>query len=112
MKSVMIRRDAALMIPQTIPAWEVPLLESAHENVTVEGESTFDREAPEASDEYKRLETKYGRSENEDGSRGVPHVAAVYGHINGGGVQRLADAIKAATVANDAADLIGTEQVA
>ena len=111
MKTVMIRRDAALVIPQTVAAWEVPLLEAAHENVTIESESTFDRAAPDAQDEYRRLETKYGRSENEDGSRGQPFVAAVYGHANGGGVKRLAEAIQAAVVVDDAADLVG-EQVA
>lgn len=110
MKNVMIRRDAALIIPQNVPVWEVPLLEAAHENVTVEGESTFEREAPDAQDEYRRLETKYGRSENEDGSRGQPFVAAVYGHMNGGGVKRLAEAIQAATVvSDDASDLVGAQ---
>lgn len=115
MKQVMIRRDAALIIPQTVAAWEVPLLEAAHDNVTTEGETTLDRAAPDAQDEYRRLETKYGRSENEDGSRGQPYVAAVYGHVNGGGVARLAEAIKAATFeapASDAADLIGEQATA
>lgn len=109
MKQVMIHRDATLAIPQTVAAWEVPLLEAAHENVVVTGDTTIERAAPEPQDEYRRLETKYGRSENEDGSRGQPYVAAVYGHANGGGVTRLAEAIKAATVApaSDAADLIG-----
>jgi len=112
MKNVMVRRDPALIIPQEVPAWELPLLESAHENVTVESERTLNRAAPDAQDEYKRLEAKYGRSENDDGSRGQPHVAAVYGHVSGGGVKRLAEAIQAAVVVYGAEDLLGSEQVA
>jgi hypothetical protein len=105
---VLIQRDAALAIPQKVPVWELPILEAVHPTVEVVSESAFEREPPEAEDEFRRLSTKYGRSENEDGSKGLPFVDAVYGQ-HGIGIGRLRDAIKAATVEEtaDAADLLG-----
>jgi len=97
---VIIQRDAALAIPQKVPAWELPLLEAVHPTVEVVKEFVFDRKPPEAEDEFSRLRTKYGRSENEDGSKGLPFVEAVYGQ-HGVGIGRLRDAIQAATVAEE-----------
>jgi len=104
--NVIVVRDAALQIPQNVPAWELPILEAVHTTVTVTGESLFDREPPAAEDEFVRLRTKYGRSENEDGSKGLPFVEAVYGQ-HGIGIGRLRDAIKAATVEESTEDLLG-----
>lgn len=104
---VLIKRDAALAIPQRVAAWELPLLEAAHPTVEVTAELVFDREPPAAEDEFQRLKTRYGRSENEDGSKGLPYVEAVYGQ-HGVGVSRLRDAISSATVeAEPAEGLLG-----
>jgi len=107
---VLIRRDATLAIPQTVAAWEVPLLEAAHDTVEVVGERILDRGPPETDDEFVRLGNKYGRSENEDGSKGLPFVEAVYGQ-HGIGRGRLAEAIKAATVAEEPVEALLGEAV-
>ena len=103
-----IRRKELAEFVETFAAWELPILEAMHHTVEIVGETTWDREAPETQDEYKRLETRYGRTTNEDGSRGLPYVAAVFGQFNVG-MQRLGDAIKAATVVTptDVSDLMG-----
>jgi len=104
---VLLVRDAALHIPETVAAWELPILEAVFESVKVNGEFLVTRDAPEVEDEFMRLNNRYGRSENEDGSKGLPYVEAVYGQ-HGIGHARLAEAIKAATVEADAtADLMG-----
>jgi hypothetical protein len=104
-----IVRNELVVIVEWVPAWELPILEAMHQSVSLIGQSTFDdREPPDVQEEYKRLETRYGRTTNEDGSRGLPFVAAVYGQFNVG-YSRLADAIKAAIVETppaDASDLL------
>jgi len=77
-------------------AWEVPILEAVHTAVEVLGEIVVNRAPPEAADEYGRLEARYGRSENDDGSKGIPFVAAVYGQ-HAVGVAALRREIAAAT---------------
>lgn len=104
-----VRNELATFV-EWFPSWELPILEAMHQSATVVGQSTMDRDAPDVQDEYKRLETRYGRTTNEDGSRGLPYVAAVYGQFNVG-YSRLGDAIKAATVETppaDASDLLGS----
>lgn len=104
-----VRNELATFV-EFFPAWELPILEAMHQSATVIGESTTDRDAPDVQEEYKRLETRYGRTTNEDGSRGLPYVAAVYGQFNVG-YSRLGDAIRAATVETppaDASDLLGS----
>jgi hypothetical protein len=97
---ILIKRDAILAIPAKVATWELPIIEAAHEGVEVVSEFVFDRPPPDVKDEFERLSQRYGRSENEDGSRGLPYVQAVYGQ-HGVGLGRLADAIKAATVEVD-----------
>jgi hypothetical protein len=97
---ILIKRDTALAIPAKVAAWELPLIEAAHAGVEVLNEAVVDRPPPDVKDEFERLSQRYGRSENEDGSRGLPYVQAVYGQ-HGVGLGRLADAIKAATVEVD-----------
>ncbi len=80
-----------------VAEWEVPLLEAVHHDVSVVAESLVNRTPPGAEDEYVRLQNRYKHSVNEDGSRGLPHVAAVYGQF-GVGTKSLARAIAAATV--------------
>jgi hypothetical protein len=109
---ILIKRDAILAIPAKVATWELPIIEAAHEGVEVVSEFTFDRPPPDVTDEFERLSQRYGRSENEDGSRGLPYVQAVYGQ-HGVGLGRLADAIKAATVEVDATEgLMGEAETA
>ena|SRR6266853_552696 len=105
-----VRNELATFV-EWFPAWELPILEAMHQSVTVIGQSIFDdRNPPDVQEEYNRLQTRYGRTTNEDGSRGLPYVAAVYGQFNVG-YSRLGDAIKAATVDTppaDASDLLAS----
>ncbi len=89
-----------------VPEWEVPLLEIVHASggpegsnptVTRIGERLVTRDPPAAADEYKRLQERYKRTTNEDGSPGPIVVAQVYGAY-GVGQSRLRAAIEAATV--------------
>lgn len=91
------------------PEWEVDILEAIHEAVERLGDIIQNVDAPSAEEEFERLKNRYGRSENEDGSRGIPYVATVYGQGNVG-VRALALAIRKATVEEapeDARDLLG-----
>jgi hypothetical protein len=91
------------------PEWEVDILEAIHEAVERLGDIVHNVEPPNAEDEYERLKNRYGRSENEDGSRGIPYVATVYGQHNVG-ISALRRAIEKATVADapaDGSDLLG-----
>ena len=105
---VKIRRSELTEPVAIYSVWELPILEAAHIQVTVLRELEISRTPPDAQDEYTRLENRYGRTVNEDGSRGLPYVAAIYGQFNAG-VQKLADAIKHATVEDtgDQSDLMG-----
>jgi hypothetical protein len=58
------------------------------------------RELPDAAEEYQRLENRYKRARNDDGSFGLPVVATVYGQ-HAAGVQALKRAIADAAVAED-----------
>lgn len=108
-QKIRVRRDEVTAIENTLPLWEIPIMEAVHQSghgSTLGEEVILDRAAPEVEDEYMRLEQRYGRMTNEDGSRGVPFVAAVYGTL-ATGRQNLARAIAEATVSDDAADLVG-----
>ena len=94
---LLLKRDSALHIPETVGAWEVPILEAVFPEVEVKREFLITRDAPVVEDEFARLSNRYGRSENEDGSKGLPFVEAVYGQ-HGIGHNRLKAAIEAATV--------------
>jgi hypothetical protein len=100
---VEVRRSEVTNIPTVVAVWELPILEAMHQAVKVIEEVVLDREAPSAQDEFSRLTTRYGRTTNEDGSRGISFVGAVYGQF-GVGLQRLGDAIKSATIATPATD--------
>jgi hypothetical protein len=85
----------------TVPEWELPILAAIHgrrEPVVIK-ESLVDRAAPEADDEFRRLVRRYGSTENEDGSKGIPFVASVYGQF-GIGDKALGQAIAKATVSS------------
>lgn len=106
-----VHRSEMHTVIRDFPEWEMPILEAMHGTVEVEGKPLIvNRAPPDAQDEYARLERRYGRQENEDGSKGIPYVAAVYGQ-HGVGVARLKQAIEAGTVEDapeTAEDLIGS----
>ena len=75
-------------------------------------EVEIDRAAPVAEEEYTRLENRYRQSTNEDGSKGLPFVAAVYGQYQNG-IRELQKAIDASVIEQvstpvDADSLLGT----
>jgi hypothetical protein len=87
---------------ETLPLWEVPVVAAVHEGdvKVLEDVTMVGRDLPDAKEEFERLENRYKRSRNEDGSFGLPVVANVYGQ-HGAGVQALKRAIADATVEAD-----------
>lgn len=98
-KNVSVQRSELMTIVRSVPEWVVPILGAVHgtDKVVELGEEFVDRDLPPAREEASRLEILYGRSENEDGSKGIPFVAAVYGQ-NMMGLNHLDAAMKAAIV--------------
>lgn len=106
-KNLAIRRDELTVLKTTVAEWEVPLLKLVHgdEMVTEEaGEPWADRDPPEVSDEYRRLEAKYRMPPHDDGRPGERAVTAVYGAF--GASPALRQAIEAATFERTT-DLLG-----
>jgi hypothetical protein len=101
-----IRRNEGATVRNSFPAWEIPILKVVHgeDAITVMGEKLVNREPPEAHDEFTRLNNRYRRGSNEDGSQGTPYVHMVYGEL---GVQKLQQAIEAAVTAAPQGDLTG-----
>lgn len=100
---IAIRRSELHTVRDTLPLWEVPLLAAIHDDGAVqvlEEVIIAHRELPPAKEEYQRLENRYKRARNDDGSQGLPVVATVYGQ-HAAGVQALGRAISDATVAED-----------
>lgn len=108
-------KENSLALQVDVPEWELPILRAVHDR----GEGSVDpvklleirnvkREPPDAASEYERLKRRYGLSEGDDGKKGLPYVAIVYGQF-GVGPQNLAKAIEASVT--DAAetqdDLVG-----
>lgn len=104
--AVEIRRNETIQLRNSFPEWEIPVLRAVHgdDNVTVVGEKLVDRDPPDAQDEFVRLNERYKRSRNDDGSLSTPFVHMVYGEM---GVGRLADAIQAAVTDPPEGDLVG-----
>lgn len=89
-----------------VAEWEMPILAAKHPRIEsgprIVEEVWIERDPPDTRGEYVRLENRYGRTMNEDGSKGAPWVAAVYGGmVAGQGGGNLAKAIKAATLEVD-----------
>lgn len=106
---VKVIRSEMHQVIDNYPEWEIEILEAIHQAVERLGEITYNIAAPDALDEFERLKNRYGRSENEDGSRGIPYVASVYGQHNVG-VTALRRAIEKAVVQeapSDGSDLLG-----
>lgn len=106
-KKVEVRRSELHSVHETVPAWEVPLLQAAHEGAIEELETLQrDREAPSPQDEYLRLEQRYGVSHTDDGSIGPLFVAMVYGQ-GALGIKRLSEEMsKAVTASKSAAEMV------
>jgi hypothetical protein len=96
-----VKTSELFELEHCVPEWEVPIVQAVHsarDGVTiVDTDILVDRPLPEAADEFTRLVTRYRTTEKEDGSRGIPFVAAVYGEF-GIGTRKLAEAIQASYV--------------
>lgn len=102
-------RSELHQVVDNYPEWEVDILEAIHQSVERLGDMVYNRDAPDAEEEFQRLSGRYGRSENDDGSRGIPYVASVYGQHKVG-LDSLRRAIEKATVGAapaDGSDLLG-----
>ena len=102
-QKISIRRSELHTVQDIIPTWEVPLLEAVHEDNAVqiiENVVIAGRELPNEKEEYERLENRYKRARNDDGSYGLPVVATVYGQ-HAAGIQALKRAISEAAVSED-----------
>lgn len=111
---VSVRRSELQTTHTDIPAWELPVLRVVYpekDAVQVLGEIIVNREPPVAQAEFERLQRRYGRIENDDGSKGAAYVDAVFGQF-GVGTANLEREIAKAVVqqveetADDNADLI------
>lgn len=100
-QKVRITRSELHSIVEDYPTWEVPLIQAVHEQVQVIGEGVRSGGVlPNPEEEYERLNNRYPRQKNDDGSLGIASVAAVYGHHQVG-VQALKRAIKEAEMPED-----------
>lgn len=102
-QTINIRRSELHTAQETLPLWEVPVVAAVHADGAVQVVQEVilaDRTLPDAKEEYERLESRYKRARNDDGSLGDAVVAEVYGK-HGAGVQALKRAISEATVAED-----------
>jgi len=98
-KKVAVQRSELMTVERSVPEWVVPVIAAVHgnEKVAEKGDEFVDREIPPTREEAQRLESLYGRSENDDGSKGIPFVSIVYGQ-NVMGLSHLEAAINAAVV--------------
>lgn len=97
---IAVRRSELHTQEDTVALWEVPVIEAVHDegSVKVLAEVIMaDRNLPDAVEEYQRLEARYKRARNDDGSFGDMVVANVYGK-HGAGIQALKRAIQGAEV--------------
>jgi hypothetical protein len=104
--TVEIRRNETIQLVNSFPQWEIPVLRAVHGDDAVKeiGEKLVNRDPPDAQDEFVRLNDRYKRSRNEDGSLGTPFMHQVYGEL---GVGRLAEAIQEAVTEAPEGDLVG-----
>ena len=100
---ISIRRSELHTVERAVPLWEIPVIAAVHDEGavrTVKDIVIVGRDLPDPKDEFERLEARYKLARNEDGSRGMPVVAAVYGQ-HGAGLQALKRAIAEAEVTED-----------
>lgn len=100
---IAIRRTELHTVEDTLPLWEVPVVSAVHDDgaVKVLAEVVITgRELPDAKEEFERLDVRYKRARNDDGSFGLAVVETVYGQ-HGAGIQALKRAIAEAAIAED-----------
>lgn len=100
---ISIRRSELHTIEDFVPLWEVQVIAAVHDDgaiKVIEDKIIANRELPDAKEEYERLEVRYKRARNDDGSQGLPVVATVYGQ-HAAGLQALKRAIADAKVTED-----------
>lgn len=100
---ISIRRSELHTVEETMPLWEVPVVSAVHDEGAVkilEDVILAKYVLPDAKEEMQRLENRYKRARNEDGSQGLPVVATVYGQ-HAAGLQALKRAIAEAQVEAD-----------
>jgi hypothetical protein len=111
--NVEIRLSELTTVSKGVAAWELPILEAVHPGaVEVKSERFVERaSAPDVNGEFQRLTNLYGDTVDQNGSKGLPFAATVYGQF-GVGNANLAKAIAAATLADEApSDLLGADPV-
>lgn len=92
-----VLKDRANIVHRRVPVWEVPILEALHGDVSVVKEIVEERPTPSSDAEFDRLSAAYGESVGENGDKGLPFVAAVYGQ-HGAGRSALRAAMQAAVL--------------
>lgn len=100
---ISIRRSELHTVHDTLPLWEVPVVSAVHDDGAVQvirDVVIADRQLPDVKEEMERLEARYKRARNDDGSLGLPVVIAVYGQ-HAAGLQTLKRAIQEAKVEED-----------
>lgn len=100
---ISIRRSELHTVTDTLPLWEVPVVSAVHDDGAVQVLKDViitGRELPDAKEEMERLEVRYKRARNDDGSQGLPVVVTVYGQ-HAAGLQTLKRAIQEAKVEED-----------
>jgi hypothetical protein len=93
-------QQGASMVKLRVPAWETPVLQSMHEEVTILRDVCEERDAPSVSAEMGRLKVAYGAERKEGGFTGIPYVEGVYGQ-NQAGVQALKQAMQSCVMPKD-----------
>jgi|SRR5882724_5347457 len=102
-----IRRNELSTLEESYASWEIPLIEALFDQAERIGSFTVDRDAPDALEEYQRLEGRYQRPTGEDGTPGLPLVQSVYG-AHAPGLANLKRAIGEGIVESKGfADLVG-----
>jgi len=101
-QKISIRRSELHTAEEVMPLWEIPIVAAVHDGQIAIREDVIiaERDLPNAAEEFERLENRYKRARNEDGSFGLPVVATVYGQ-HGAGIQALKRAIAEAAVEAD-----------
>lgn len=100
---ISIRRSELHTVEDTVALWEVPVIAAVHDDGAVKVLSDVviaSRDLPDPKEEFERLESRYKRARNDDGSQGLPVVATVYGQ-HAAGLQTLRRAIADAKVEDD-----------
>lgn len=97
-KKVEIRySQGAAVVQLIVPEWEVPVLQSIHDEINEISDIVADRPAPSVAAEMERLVALYGAERKEGGFTGIPYVEGVYGS-HGVGINALKRAMQGAVL--------------